>query len=956
MAIRDYIIYTHHDSNIQTIGQFLDNLGLSIVRGMTAEELLNYKTYPDGIKAVSNLDRILSQYNRGEMKNYNDNISGIDPKFTVILVGTKLAIPKSQLFNEVATIAGYDQTTPIRAIDNFLADNHKKLLSDPTYYPIDKVDMGAGAGVLNTQYPNMSVWVWCRALSPEDADYISPEKRKSIPDFTPGGESLSTAEYRRQLIKHFGIDGNLINITPFIISASTNIDSSGGSFQFQLAAIECESDKAYGWRPSKKTIDSINAGEFVAQSKINKYNKDSEAIERSSFLLHNVIQPNDLIFIRFETLEGESDRRDDTGDYEFIIDKSEIAGKAYDMIGLIDSNSIDSSSVDVAINVRGRDLMKLLIEDGSYFYPLAYTNYAESDYGDQKLLRRLSVTGKYPLYGQYAYRSIQYSVEFIINQVSNISVVPDNLFTSYGDRVSKTLQFDKANEENRKLAILAARESAEELIGISRINDGLALDDPTEERAKIVEAFNTMYRFIKDAKDQGGWLYNRTTFRVQTWAAGTYSQQEVGFAAYPVKWQGLIYDINAREITSSEVSFELSDASGVAIDDKQVLGDVNEFADDAVFSVFEYIRLKYDSTSNHEPLPMPGIWQIIKLAFDPQIDGLRIADPSIAQPDGGLIDQMRKFCQEPFVEFYGDTFGDLYYFISRIPPWNKSSIIRYTSDFYSGTGYFQPSEADLAANKLVNNEGAIVLDLDNTPRDGFVINIYEEDVVNDSLSFYDGEVYSFYEISPMAGFLGQGSEVSLGYIPIVQIPEYAEIFGSKRYKVITQYSRFDGTWRFRDFKKQHVIEQAALDLEWIVETNIYLPFTRQGRITINGDRRIKRGTWIRYNPTGELYYVVAVSQEYSINSSVERTTTIQVERGMVEAYIEGATVEDASGEEFIASYFSIADTIAIRSYVDQFSINIDKAGKIMQSFVDKRVLNFFLKRNQFKDNQIIAED
>ena len=70
----------------------------------------------------------------------------------------------------------------------------------------------------------------------------------------------------------------------------------------------------------------------------------------------------------------------------------------------------------------------------------------------------------------------------------------------------------------------------------------------------------------------------------------------------------------------------------------------------------------------------------------------------------------------------------------------------------------------------------------------------------------------------------------------------------------------------------------------MIESNIYLPFTRLGTITVVGDRRFKKGTWMRLVETGEIYYIDGVTQNYSISkSSVNRTTTLNLSRGIVES-------------------------------------------------------------------------
>ena len=66
-------------------------------------------------------------------------------------------------------------------------------------------------------------------------------------------------------------------------------------------------------------------------------------------------------------------------------------------------------------------------------------------------------------------------------------------------------------------------------------------------------------------------------------------------------------------------------------------------------------------------------------------------------------------------------------------------------------------------------------------------------------------------------------------------------------------------------KRIHILRQPnvdlfrqalAEDLKYSVESTCYLPFTRTGTITIKGgDRRIKRGTFIYFTPTNEIFYV-----------------------------------------------------------------------------------------------------
>src|SRR5690554_641312 len=98
-------------------------------------------------------------------------------------------------------------------------------------------------------------------------------------------------------------------------------------------------------------------------------------------------------------------------------------------------------------------------------------------------------------------------------------------------------------------------------------------------------------------------------------------------------------------------------------------------------------------------------------------------------------------------------------------------------------------------------------------------------------------------------------------------------------------------------------------------TTIYKPFTRKGTIIVNGDRRLKKGTWFYYKPTNEIFYILSVTQSYS--SSIDRTTVIQVERGMVLDYVTGDRTINVNGKDVELSYFNIVDTERMSSRLRQ---------------------------------------
>jgi len=328
-----------------------------------------------------------------------------------------------------------------------------------------------------------------------------------------------------------------------------------------------------------------------------------------------------------------------------------------------------------------------------------------------------------------------------------------------------------------------------------------------------------------------------------------------------------------------------------------------------------------------------GVWQIIKLLVDSNVSDRRIADSSSSQPDGSLILQFQKLCQEPFVEFFGDTYGDFYNFIVRQPPYTKSQIL----SVIDGVAVDENFVINQAEDLILNNESFRQESTD------LVLTVEPEDVISEELMWEDQNIYSWYELKPQGNFIGGNNAVSLAYIPIVYFPEYANKWGSRRLSHISNYISYQAlTGKDSDINRDLTKEAVINDYKYMIDSHIYLPFTRKGSVTLNGDRRFKRGTWIRYGK--EIFYVDAVSNNFTINSSlIDRTTTLSLSRGMVEKYLKGKT-----------TYFNIVDTDVIRDILIEKLIsggttkNKPKVNVQSNFGVNLDVFNFFYERQQME--------
>jgi hypothetical protein len=564
-------------------------------------------------------------------------------------------------------------------------------------------------------------------------------------------------------------------------------------------------------------VVDLNSVFFSGSNVINYFNVEQPSKEHVKDFFTKKLQNNDVVFIRFEKLGLEEENGLLSGfDDAFEINKTSLCGNTedpftrnWDMIGLIDGvrSSYSAGSTDRFVNIQGRDLTKLLIEDASYFIPVKFIEGSDKRFiwggnEEDSWYKRNMISGSYDYYFAYTMKEFKTAIGFIVNHLSNLGVVPDELFSSYGDKISK----------------------------------------------------------VKDIPTQ----------------------------------------------------------------------DVNYIVDKKV----------------------KGIWQIIKFFVDPAIEFRRIADDSLANPDGTLFEYIKKLCQEPFVEFWGDTNGDTYDFILRQPPFTKEAI-------------------------------------QGVAKEGKYITIENKDLYNYDFDF-DERFYSFYQIEPENTFLGEDKNSMLAYIPIIYFNQIAETFGNKRLIVKDNYISMraltggDVNLNFDIF-----ISTLLPDYKFVIDTNHYLPFTRKGSITINGDRRIKRGTFIRLEATDELFYVTDVSHSLSIGrGKIDRTTTIQVERGMVFDYILGKSLSSdsinkqarfnkATGKvettQKYFNYFNIVDTQLIYDTIVQ-NVNQNKAvggGSINQQQginstptvfaqasriketvktkfgINEEIFDFFLTRKQF---------
>lgn len=391
----DYLKYHHSSFEENTIELFLSN-NESLVVDITKDSFLRYRGDTD----TSNLNRVWEMYS-DEEKETNKNLYSAN-NLSILKQGTILLIPTTNLKTELVFINGKNlylkQEKGQRA---WFQEQLVQLQSEPTFVKIDTLTRDSSNNSLQIINENIQVWVWMKALN------------------------------------------KIINLSPMITDLSTS-KGDIGSFNFSLNPFR---------------INYLKETESISPEFINDYAKNLVNILNinSNDLLSNdisrYIQYNDIVFIRFEKLQIEESQVNDRN-YGFEINKNELPYQFFDMIALVDnvSSSFSMSNTETSIHVSGRDLMKLLIEDGNYFMPFKFVEGDPFHFfninTDSKFFKRNFVNGQYDYLFSYDFRSISSVFSFIVNQISNLGVTGDvDLFSAYNNRRTQSYRLGSSDDD-----------------------------------------------------------------------------------------------------------------------------------------------------------------------------------------------------------------------------------------------------------------------------------------------------------------------------------------------------------------------------------------------------------------------------------------------------------------------------------------------------------------------------
>ena len=264
------------------------------------------------------------------------------------------------------------------------------------------------------------------------------------------------------------------DISKFILSLNTSVGEQGGSFSFSLPHVPMyhlwDMNKGFSSSSdnykkdavaSEVDIDAITK-EIYSISGNEEYPVVKSQLDSMDYF-NWLIAPNDLMFISFDDVNRE------------YIKDSDMAMNTFDMIGLVESVSLTrDSNGNLTVNVSGKDLMKLLSDDSSIFFPNASVIDAGNFFdntegslrtgdlagvgtvngtvadkaGSKRSIIRMPSTGSVRLFNEECNGfTIDYIIKVVIMELTNMQICPSELFQSWG---KNRTTFSYLNPKNEK--------------------------------------------------------------------------------------------------------------------------------------------------------------------------------------------------------------------------------------------------------------------------------------------------------------------------------------------------------------------------------------------------------------------------------------------------------------------------------------------------------------------------
>lgn len=423
----------HNNPNLETLQDFADSYKIRLNKDFSLKDFFEY-----------NKDIIFKQLSQSQLIELSKNKGKVvkDLSSSDIDENTVLPCPCHLFIDEKYvdySLAAKNTNFQIQEMDfiAFADEQIKKITSEVNAY--FNVNEGKNTDIERTK-PGCRVVGWFKSL------YYSGKE---------GGDGNTQNIYNSE--------SNFIDITPFITQMNMSVAHTGGSFSLTLPHIPVYSDKLQGTMNLIRWFNkNINSGDFIDKEQMSNFfvtDDSGEVTVKSDFSAFNyfewLIQHNDLLFISFHDMEELTD--------------DNLSGHHFDMIALVDNVTVNRNSptAGISVTVTGRDLMKLITDDASLFFPagvaasngrifdntettikggdlesvMRYKGAENQDGSPRQLTNMINVFAQEP--NDF---SIDFVIKTIISHLANLQIVPDDLFVSWGDKRTMFSDFKPKSE------------------------------------------------------------------------------------------------------------------------------------------------------------------------------------------------------------------------------------------------------------------------------------------------------------------------------------------------------------------------------------------------------------------------------------------------------------------------------------------------------------------------------
>ena len=291
----------------------------------------------------------------------------------------------------------------------------------------------------------------------ENSGYVANAVTQSYVKMAPNVRVVGWFKVKEFLHSETNNPQAFVDISRYVSYMTTNVTETGGNFSLSLPFVPAD--------PTKLLVKTSNGGQEI----MNQLEAATDDYYKATFRQGNfyefnyfdwLISPNDILFLRFERLAMEEDIDQDS--------EVRIAGGVWDMIALVDAVTTNTDAFGNVINIQvsGRDLMKLLIDDGSYFYSVSVQADAETmfpnvagvkntRFGDRKndllnianAVDRVRANSGYIMPFQQLYWTVESVLKKTILRLANIAIAPNDVFKDWGDARSTITDY-KTNPES----------------------------------------------------------------------------------------------------------------------------------------------------------------------------------------------------------------------------------------------------------------------------------------------------------------------------------------------------------------------------------------------------------------------------------------------------------------------------------------------------------------------------